>query len=343
MFDYIYYNLFTTSSLINIALLILVIYILKGSIRIVPQKREYIVERLGKYQTTLGAGFHFTIPFVDKVAYQFSLKEEAVDTNPQDCITSDNVGVRVDGLIFVQVVDSRKAAYGIDNYRYAASQLAQTSLRSCIGKLALDKTFEERVAINTQVVEAIDEAASEWGIKVLRYEIKDIIPPESIKQAMEKQVTAERQKRAAIAQSEGDKQAKINRAEASKQDDVLRSQGEKEKRINEAQGQAEAIQLVASATANGIREVAEALNGKGGYDAAQLDVAKKYVESFGNLAQKSTTVLLPADPGNVSAMVATAMQAFKASTRSDSSEDSPAEEENFIITPEGMDSSSFNS
>jgi regulator of protease activity HflC (stomatin/prohibitin superfamily) len=289
--------------------LVLVLIIIK-SIRIVPQKTEVIVERLGKYRVTLGAGFHFLFPFIDRVAYQFSLKEEALDTSPQTCITSDNVSVVVDGLIFIEVQDAKAAAYGIDNYRYAASQLAQTALRSCVGKLALDKTFEERDSINAQVVEAIDAAAASWGIKVLRYEIKDITPPESVKAAMETQMIAERQKRADIARSEGEKQATINKAEAAKLDEVLKSEGERQRLMNEARGKAEAITTVADATAKALNTVGGALNTTGGADAASLRIAERYVEAFEGLARESTTLILPAEAGDVASMVGTAMSAY---------------------------------
>ncbi|WP_432737727.1 SPFH domain-containing protein [Maridesulfovibrio sp. FT414] len=293
-----------------IVLAVLIIAVVIKSIKIVPQKTEAIVERLGKYRATLGAGFHFLFPFLDKVSYEFSLKEEAMDTLPQSCITSDNVGVVVDGLIFIQVQDSKAAAYGIENYRFAASQLAQTALRSCIGKLALDKTFEERETINAQVVEAIDDAAASWGVKVLRYEIKDITPPESVKAAMETQMIAERQKRADIARSEGEKQAIINKAEAAKRDEVLKSEGERERLMNEAMGKAEAITMVADATAKALHTVGEAMDRPGGYNAASLRIAEKYVEAFEKLAKESTTLILPSSAGDVASMVGTAMSAF---------------------------------
>ncbi|NDV25127.1 SPFH domain-containing protein [Desulfovibrio sp. JC010] len=291
------------------AALVLIVIIIK-SVRIVPQKTEIIVERLGKYRVTLGAGFHFLFPFIDSVAYQFSLKEEALDTLPQTCITSDNVSVVVDGLIFIQVQDAKAAAYGIDNYRYAASQLAQTALRSCVGKLALDKTFEERDSINAQVVEAIDAAAASWGIKVLRYEIKDITPPDSVKAAMETQMIAERQKRADIARSEGEKQATINKAEAAKLDEVLKSEGERERLVNEARGKAGAITMVATAKAKALTVVGETLQTEGGADAASLRVAERYVEAFEGLAKESTTLILPAEAGDVASMVGTAMSVY---------------------------------
>ncbi|WP_235727693.1 SPFH domain-containing protein [Maridesulfovibrio frigidus] len=289
---------------------IFVVVVILRSVKIVPQKTEVIIERLGKYRVTLGAGFHFLFPFLDRVAYEFSLKEEALDTMPQSCITSDNVGVIIDGLIFIQVQSAKAAAYGIDDYHFAAAQLAQTALRSCVGKLALDKTFEERDTINAKVVEAIDEAATSWGIKVLRYEIKDISPPESVKAAMETQMIAERQKRADIARSEGEKQAIINKAEATKRDEVLKSEGEQARLTNEARGKAEAITMVADATAKAFLVVGETLNSSGGASAASLRVAERYVEAFEKLAKESTTLILPAEAGDVASMVGTAMSVF---------------------------------
>ncbi len=283
-----------------------VIVIVKTAV-IVPQKSEYIVERLGKYRGTLGAGFHILMPFLDKVAYKYSLKEEVMDIPSQTCITKDNVTVDIDGFIYVQVQDSKLAAYGINNYKQAASQLAQTTLRSCIGRIDLDKTFEERESINAQVVDSIDQAAQAWGVKVLRYEVKDIIPPESVKQAMEAQMTAERQKRASIAESEGVRQSTINRAEGERQDAILRSEGEKQKRINEAEGRSEEIRLVAIATAEGIRAIGEKLTAAGGQEAASLRVAEQYIKEFGNLAKTSNTMIVPSSANDVSGIVASAM------------------------------------
>ncbi len=285
----------------------LVIVILIKTAVIVPQKKEYIVERLGKYKKSLGAGFHILFPFIDKVAYKFTLKEEVFDIPSQTCITRDNVTVEVDGLIYLQVVDSKMAAYGINDYRMASSQLAQTTLRSSIGKIDLDKTFEEREAINSQVVDSIDQAAQSWGVKVLRYEVKDIMPPETVKNAMEAQMTAEREKRAAIARSEGDRQSTINRAEGERQDAILRSEGEKQKRINEAEGRAEEIKAVALATAEGLKSIAEQLQAPGGRDAANLRVAEQYVREFGRLAKESNTLVVPSSVSDVATMVTTAM------------------------------------
>jgi regulator of protease activity HflC (stomatin/prohibitin superfamily) len=293
-----------------VVLAALVIVVLVKVAVVVPQKQEFIVERLGKFRMTLGAGFHILFPFIDKVAYRFTLKEELFDIPSQNCITRDNVTVEVDGLIYLQVIDSKMAAYGINDYRRASSQLAQTTLRSTIGKIDLDKTFEERESINAQVVDSIDQAAQSWGVKVLRYEVKDIVPPETVKKAMEAQMTAEREKRAAIARSEGERQSTINRAEGERQDAILRSEGEKQKRINEAQGRAEEIKAVALATAEGLRAIAEQLQKAGGRDAANLRVAEQYVKEFGQLAKSSNTLVIPSSVSDVATMVTTAMTAL---------------------------------
>ncbi len=289
------------------ALVVFVIIVLVKTAVVVPQRSEYVVERLGKYRTTLEAGFHILIPFFDKVAYRRNLKEEPIDIPAQTCITADNVTMEVDGVLYLQVMNSRLSAYGIDDYHFAAAQLAQTSLRSAIGKISLDNTFEARETLNQQVVEALDEAAQNWGVKVLRYEIKDIQPPRSVLDAMEKQMKAEREKRAEIAKSEGQRQSMINRAEGEKAEAIALSEGEKMRRINEAEGQAQEILKVAEATAEGLRRVAEALNGPGGKDAANLEVAKKYLDQFGKLAKESNTMILPANLTDVSSMVATVM------------------------------------
>ena len=289
---------------------LVVVVILKTAV-IVPQKSEYIIERLGKYNNTLGAGFHILVPFLDRVSYKFSLKEEVFDIPSQTCITKDNVTVEVDGLIYLQVMDSKRAAYGINDYRLAASQLAQTTLRSCIGKIDLDKTFEERETINGQVVDSIDQAAQAWGVKVLRYEVKDILPPESVKNAMEAQMTAEREKRAAIAKSEGERQSTINRAEGERQDAILRSEGEKQRRINEAEGRAQEILAVARATAEGLKTIAEQLQMTGGQAAANLRVAEQYVTEFGKLARASNTLVIPSNVSDMAGMVTTALTALQ--------------------------------
>ncbi len=290
-----------------VVLVAFVIVILIKTAVVVDQQYEYVIERLGKYRTTLEAGFHILIPFFDKVAYKRSLKEESIDIPAQTCITADNVSMEIDGCLYLQVVNSRLSAYGIDNYHFAVAQLAQTSLRSAIGKITLDNTFEAREILNRQVVEALDEASQNWGVKVLRYEIKDIQPPRSVLEAMEKQMKAEREKRAEIAKSEGERQAMINRAEGERAEAIARSEGEKIRRINEAEGQAQEILKVAEATAEGIRRVAESLSTPGGQDAANLEVAKKYIDQFGKLAKENTTMILPANLADVSSMVATAL------------------------------------
>ncbi|MBF0232427.1 MAG: paraslipin [Desulfamplus sp.] len=286
---------------------VIVIVLLVKTAVIVPQRSEFIIERLGRYSNSLGAGFHILIPFFDKVAYKRSLKEEVLDIASQECITRDNVSVAVDGVLYIQVIDSKLSAYGIDDYKKAAGQLAQTSLRSVIGKIELDKTFEERETLNQQVVSAIDEAAENWGVKVLRYEIKDITPPKSVMDAMEKQMRAEREKRASIATSEGDRQSRINRAEGLKREAIEVSEGEKQRRINEAEGQAKEIELVAHATSEGIKKVAEALRVAGGETAANLRVAEKYISEFGKLAQENNTMIIPANLADISSLVAASM------------------------------------
>lgn len=294
-----------------VLLLILMVFVLIKTAVVVPQRSEFIVERLGKYRTTLEAGFHILIPFLDKVAYKRSLKEDPIDIPTQTCITADNITLEVDGILYLQIVDSKLSAYGIENYLFAASQLAQTSLRSAIGKINLDLTFEARESLNRQVVEALDEAASAWGVKVLRYEIKDIAPPRTVLEAMEKQMKAEREKRAEIARSEGERQAIMNRAEGDRTEAIFLSEGEKMKRINEAEGRAQEILRVAEATAEGIRKVAEALTSPGGRDAASLDVAKKYLDEFGKLAKVNNTMIIPGNLTDLSSMVASAMATFQ--------------------------------
>ena len=299
---------------------VIVIVILVKTATVVPQRSEYIIERLGKYNKSLSAGFHILIPFLDKIAYKRSLKEEVLDIESQDCITTDNVSVSVDGVLYLQVMDSKLSAYGIDNYRLAAGQLAQTSLRSVIGKIELDRTFEERETLNQQVVAAIDEAAQNWGVKVLRYEIKDITPPQSVMDAMEKQMKAEREKRAAIATSEGDRQSRINRAEGLKKEAIEVSEGEKQKRINEAEGQAKEIELIAYATAEGIRKIAESLSLTGGKTAGNLRVAEQYIAQFGNLAKENNTMIIPSNMGDISSMVATVMSVLEHAKQPNSSD-----------------------
>ena len=297
----------TPGFVIFAVLAVIVVVILVKTAVIVPQRMEFIIERLGKFSKTLGAGFHILIPFLDRVAYKRSLKEVVIDVQSQTCITADNISIAVDGVLYMQVIDSKKSAYGIDNYEYAASQLAQTSLRSVIGKIELDKTFEERDSLNQQIVAAIDSAATNWGIKVLRYEIKDLTPPQSVMQAMEAQMKAVREKRAAIATSEGDRDSRVNRAKGLKEEAVAISEGEMIKRINEAKGKAQEIELIAEATAKGVKQIAEALNAEGGEMAANLRVAEQYVKEFGNLAKESNTMLIPSNMGDMAGMVATAM------------------------------------
>lgn len=283
-------------------------------IRIVPQKSAFIVERLGKYAGTLEAGLHVLTPFIDRVAYKLNLKEQAVDVAPQVCITRDNIAVEVDGILYMQVVDAQKASYGIGDYRFAATQLAQTTMRSVIGKLELDKSFEEREAINSAIVDAVDRASDPWGVKVTRYEVKNITPPQSIKDAMEKQMRAEREKRATIAESEGLRQAQINRAEGEKQAAIAQSEGEMQKRINEAKGRAEEIRQIASATAQGISQIATAINEKGGMDAVNLRIAEQYLNEFGKLAKENNSMIISSDLADVASMVKVAKSVFQART-----------------------------
>lgn len=299
------------TSIIFIGLVILAIVIFIFTIKIVPQRSAYIVERFGKYRSTLLAGFHIIIPFVDKIAYKHILKEQVMDVAAQTCITKDNISVEVDGVLYLQIMDAQKASYGIDNYRFAATQLAQTTMRSIIGKMELDKTFEEREAMNSIIVDAVDRASDPWGVKVTRYEVKNITPPQSIKDAMEKQMRAEREKRANIANSEGDMQARINRAEGEKQELIARSEGEKMRRINEADGSAAEIEAVAIATAKGIREIALSINAEGGQDAVNLRIAEQYIEQFGNLAQENNTMIIPSNMADISSIIATATQVIK--------------------------------
>ena len=286
---------------------ILVIVVIVKTAVVVPQRSEFVIERLGKYSKTIMAGFHILVPFIDSIAYKRSLKEEVIDVPSQSCITADNITLEVDGVLYLQVLNSKQSAYGIDNYHVACIQLAQTSLRSAIGKMELDRTFEERETINAEIVKAIDEAAANWGVKVLRYEISDITPPHSVMASMEKQMQAEREKRAAIATSEGDRQARINRAEGLKTEAIEISEGEKQRRINEAEGQAAEIRLVAEATAMGLAQVAKALQREGGDVAANLRVAEQFVSEWGKLAKESNTMIIPANMGDVSGLVATAM------------------------------------
>src|SRR5688572_22001939 len=277
------------------------------SVRVVPQQSAWVVERLGKYHATLEPGLNVIVPFIDRIAYRHSLKEVPLDVPEQVCITRDNTQLGVDGIIYYQVTDPRLASYGSSDPIGAITQLAQTALRSEIGKMELDRTFESRDEINRQVVSVLDEAGRTWGVKVLRYEIKNLTPPEAILRSMQAQITAEREKRALIAKSEGQRQEEINLADGEKQAAVLRSEGEKQAAINKAQGDATAIRLIAEATASGVRAVAEAIGDKGGLEAANLKVAQQYVEAFAGLAKTSNTLIVPASAGDVAGFVATAM------------------------------------
>jgi regulator of protease activity HflC (stomatin/prohibitin superfamily) len=300
----------TFTTVIILGLIALIVIIILRTALVVPQKTVFIVERLGKYHATLEAGFHILIPFIDRVAYKHSLKEMVIDVPPQSCITKDNIAVEVDGILYLQIVDPVKASYGVTEYRFATTQLAQTTMRSEIGKIELDRTFEEREKINSEIVMAVDKASLPWGLKVTRHEIKNIVPPSSIKDAMEKQMRAEREKRALIAESEGDKQAKINRAEGDKQEAIAKSEGEKMKRINEAEGRGQEIERVAMATAKGIREIANAINDKGGADAVNLRIAESYLAEFGKLAQKNNVMIIPSNLSDVAGMVASVGKIF---------------------------------
>ncbi|RDB07609.1 SPFH domain-containing protein [Runella aurantiaca] len=294
-----------------IIIVVLALLVVLMTVKVVPQQTAYVVERLGKFHAVLQPGINFIIPFFDRTAYKHSLKEKAIDIPEQICITRDNVQVRVDGVLFLQVIDPQRASYGIGDYIFGVTQLAQTTMRSEMGKIDLDKTFEERTTVNQAVVHAIDEAAIGWGVKMLRYEIKNITPPQSVLHAMEKQMQAERERRALILQSDGEKMAAVNVAEGQKQKVVLESEALKTRQINEAEGQAAAIMSVADATAESIRVVAAAIQEKGGMDAVQLKVAEQMVQQFGNLAKSTNTMILPANFGDMASMIAAAMSVVK--------------------------------
>ncbi len=281
-------------------LLVAIIIIIKTAlaVRIVPAQEVYLVERLGKYHKTLYAGFHLLLPFIDRVAYKLSLKEEALDVPEQVCITRDNVQVRVDGVVYMKVSEPEKAAYNVSNYHYALIQLAQTTMRSLFGHLDLDKTFEERDSLNAKIVSVVDQAAEPWGINILRYEIQNITPPDSVIKSMERQMTAEREKRATIARSEGEKQSRINRSEGHKQELINKSEGEKTRRINEAEGEASEIRAIAKATAESILKVGASINTNGGQDAMYLSLYQNFLEKLENLASEKTKVVLPLDLSN---------------------------------------------
>ncbi|MCP3985121.1 MAG: paraslipin [bacterium] len=284
----------------------LVIFVLAKTAVVVPQQNAFVIERLGKYSDTLHAGFHILMPFVDRIAYKHSLKERAIDIQEQVCITRDNVQVGVDGVLYLQVLDARRASYGIGNYIFAISQLAQTTLRSEVGKIDLDRTFEERAQMNASVVSELDMASDPWGVKVMRYEIKNINPPHDVLTAMEKQMRAEREKRAVILESEGHRDAAINQAEGDKQKVIKESEAARMRQINEAEGEAEAIEAVARATAEGLRQVAGALSSPGGGEAMQLRVAEQYVREFGNLAKEGNTFVVPSNLSDIASMIALA-------------------------------------
>ncbi|HEU4845004.1 MAG TPA: stomatin-like protein [Burkholderiaceae bacterium] len=296
---------------VSLIVFILALVFVFKTINVVPQQHAWVVERLGKFHATLGPGLNIVIPFVDRIAYKHSLKEIPLDVPPQVCITKDNTQLQVDGILYFQITDAMRASYGSSNYIAAITQLAQTTLRSVIGRMELDKTFEERDHINTAIVNAIDESAANWGVKVLRYEIKDLTPPKEILHSMQAQITAEREKRALIAASEGRKQEQINIASGEREANIARSEGEKQAAINRAQGQAAAIVALADATASALREVGAAIQAPGGADAVNLKVAEQYVNAFAQLAKTNNSVIIPANMGDMSGLIATAMQVVK--------------------------------
>jgi regulator of protease activity HflC (stomatin/prohibitin superfamily) len=295
---------------VAIAFVLLVFFVIARTAVVVPQQSAYVVERLGQYSRTLRAGFHILVPFVDVIRYRHSLKESAVDIPEQICITRDNVQVGVDGVLYLQVMDPERASYGVADYAFAISQLAQTTLRSEVGKIDLDRTFEERTQINVAVVQELDKASEPWGIKVLRYEIKNIKPPDDVLAAMEKQMRAEREKRALVLTSEGQRDAAVNQAEGQKQQIVKQSEAIRQQQINEAEGEAAAILAIARATAEGIREVAAATSVPGGLDAVRLRVAERWIERFGELAKTTNSMILPANVADVASMISVAMNVF---------------------------------
>src|SRR5687768_10928035 len=297
---------------IAIILLVIAAIFVVRSLKVVPQQHAWVVERLGKFHATLAPGLNILVPFVDRVAYKHVLKEIPLDVPSQVCITKDNTQLQVDGILYFQVTDPMRASYGSSNYIVAITQLAQTTLRSVIGRMELDKTFEERDLINAAVVNALDEAALNWGVKVLRYEIKDLTPPAAILHAMQAQITAEREKRALIAASEGRRQEQINIATGEREAFIARSEGEKQAEINNAQGEAAAITAVADATADAIRKIAAAIQQPGGEQAVQLKVAEKAVEAFGQLAKVNNTMIIPANMAEVGALIGTAMGLIRA-------------------------------
>lgn len=304
----------TNALIVAIVLAIVVLIVLSRTAVVVPQQSAYVVERLGRYNGVLNAGFHILVPFMDAIRYRHSLKEDALDIPEQVCITRDNVQVGVDGVLYLKVLNPERASYGISDYKFAIIQLAQTTLRSEVGKIELDRTFEERSHINTEVVTELDKASEPWGVKVLRYEIKNITPPKDVLAAMEKQMRAEREKRAAILTSEGVRDSAINTAEGEKQQVIKASEATRQQQINEAEGQASAILAVANATAEGIRQLASAIQSPGGQQAVQLRVAEQYIGQFGNLAKEGNTLVVPANLTDVASMLALAMNAIKQGT-----------------------------
>ncbi|MYM34844.1 paraslipin [Duganella sp. FT50W] len=300
---------------VTLILFILALVFVFKTINVVPQQHAWVVERLGKYHATLGPGLNIVIPFVDRIAYKHVLKEIPLDVPPQVCITRDNTQLQVDGILYFQITDAMRASYGSSNYIAAITQLAQTTLRSVIGRMELDKTFEEREHINTAIVNAIDESAANWGVKVLRYEIKDLTPPKEILHAMQAQITAEREKRALIAASEGRKQEQINIASGEREAQIARSEGDKQAAINRAQGQAAAIVALAEANASALRQVGAALREPGGDEAMNLKVAEQYVGAFGQLAKTNNSIIIPANLGDMSGLIATAMQVVKTQSK----------------------------
>jgi regulator of protease activity HflC (stomatin/prohibitin superfamily) len=294
------------SLIVAVAVAFVAVIILVKTAVVVPQQNAYVIERLGKFSRPLDAGFHILIPFIERIAYKHTLKEQAIDIAEQICITNDNVQVGVDGVLYMQVLDAGRASYGIGNYMFAISQLAQTTLRSEIGKIDLDRTFEERGTINSNVVAELDKASDPWGVKVLRYEIKNINPPQDVLSAMEKQMRAEREKRAVILTSEGERDARINEAEGAKQQVIKASEAKKMQQINESDGEAQAILAVANATAEGLRQVAVSMTAEGGAEAMQLRIAEQYISEFGNLAKAGNTFVVPANLADLTSMIALA-------------------------------------
>jgi regulator of protease activity HflC (stomatin/prohibitin superfamily) len=299
------------SLIVAIVLAVLAMIVISKIVRVVPQQQAWVVERLGKYSGTLDAGLHILVPFFDVIRYKHSLKEIALDIPEQVCITKDNVQVGVDGVLYFKILNPERASYGISDYTYAISQLAQTNLRSEIGKIDLDRTFEERTNINREVVAEVDKASEAWGVKVLRYEIKNITPPQDVLAAMEKQMRAEREKRAVILTSEGERDAAINSADGHKQQVIKNSEAKRQQQINEAEGQAQATLAIATATAEGIRRVAEVIKMPGGHEAMQLRLAEQYIVAFANIAKTGTSMVVPANVSDVASMIQTAMSVIK--------------------------------